>query len=321
MNTIQTMPAERDRIPYDETLILLEQFRSYATTNVALSTAKNVNNAIDKLLNHLNQNKCELSRDTLIEFRDWLANHSGLAQSTAHEMFGKAKSFIVWLFDNGHIHREIHRRLTIKSNLRPKKIPPIPFNKYHDALANSSWMLGYLFALAYYTGLSLCDCCGLKWENVDMEEGIIRLRRRKTKIETFAPITSGTVLVDYLNELRRRYDEDPPVEFPLDPTGTVNTYVMTDAAMVYNTGRSLDHRLNIALRDAGLPKITWHDIRRSYVSRLVKSGVNHVMIAKAVGHANIDQLMQYTTIDNDQIRSLSQHIANEAPSKVPSWAS
>ena len=52
MNTIQTMPAERDRIPYDETLILLEQFRAYATTNVALSTAKNVNNAID-MIRHL----------------------------------------------------------------------------------------------------------------------------------------------------------------------------------------------------------------------------------------------------------------------------
>lgn len=152
-----------------------------------------------------------------------------------------------------------------------------------------------LIAIATYTGLRLGDCCRLRWENVNIEHGIIQLVPNKTK----------------------RYACGRPITIPIHdrllcfftstPRESRSGFVMPEIAEKYEIQRwRITKGLNKIFDCAGIsrsimyegrgrltPYATFHSLRHSFVSFAANAGVPLVVVQAIVGHTSTAMTHHY----------------------------
>jgi integrase len=158
-----------------------------------------------------------------------------------------------------------------------------------------------LFVLAIHTGLRQGELLGLKWEDVDLESGILRVRRTlaitKSGPMLTAPKTKGSrrsvkltqgALDALRSHLKRQLQE-------IDMAGSL----WREMGLVFASeiGEPLDRRYLTSrrfkglLESAGLPAIRFHDLRHTCATLLLSKNVNPKVVSEMLGHATIDIML------------------------------
>jgi integrase len=144
-----------------------------------------------------------------------------------------------------------------------------------------------LIMSACYTGMRQSEILGLTWGDIDWQSGRIYIRRGLQQGRFFEPKTQASkravvvppVLVEALKGHRRRQAVEL-AENRLD-------LVFPNRAGRPMASRNLAVRIfEPALRAAGLPKVTFHALRHSYVSLLLSQGESVKFISRQVGHSS-----------------------------------
>lgn len=141
-----------------------------------------------------------------------------------------------------------------------------------------------LWATALYAGLRAGELQALRWENVDLAKGVIRVEGGydpKARIFVAPKSRAGrravpiaAVLRDYLVEHRMRKGRDGGLVF-----GTSVEQPFTSS--------SVRRRAHTAWRRAGLGPITLHEARHTFASLMIAAGVNAKSLCTYVGHSGI----------------------------------
>ena len=124
---------------------------------------------------------------------------------------------------------------------------------------------------AIYTGMRLGEITGLKWEDIDLEKGIINVQRqlqllRETKEntelgpkdESYGAIPIPQELIDELKKLK---------------TGKSPGYVFTTSNGTPFLQRNLHRAIKKIAKEAGFPGLRPHDLRHTCASLLLAQGV------------------------------------------------
>jgi integrase len=139
--------------------------------------------------------------------------------------------------------------------------------------------LKHVVLVALYTGLRRGETLRLRWSDIDFEKGRLSVRKSKTK--------SGR-REDYLNSMlhqqlfslsRREHGE---CVFPSPGRFQTPGQPERHIADVKNAFRR-------AVRLAGIKKITFHQLRTTFRSRLADAGIPLPVIQKLAGHAPISR--------------------------------
>ena len=139
-----------------------------------------------------------------------------------------------------------------------------------------------LYYLELATGLRRGELLGLKWEDVDLERGDLRVRRQVSRINgevveaplktknayRTLPLAEDTVSV--LKEQRRKGGNSPWV-FPSPNGGPISP-------------DSVLHMLHRVLKRAGLPKVRFHDLRHTFATLALQNGVDVKTVSGMLGH-------------------------------------
>ena len=141
------------------------------------------------------------------------------------------------------------------------------------------------FVLA--TGLRIGELLGLRWEDVDLHGGALRVERQWTRAGVYGPpktVTSvrriplSAGVVSFLREHKAR-------AFVLGQARP------EDPVFASRDGTPLSHR-NVTSRGfgpaaklAGLP-VSIHDARHAFASKMIARGIDPVTLSKLMGHAN-----------------------------------
>jgi integrase len=146
-----------------------------------------------------------------------------------------------------------------------------------------------VLATAVFTGLRQSELLGLTWADVDLDAGIVRVRRQLDRGGGYSePKTPrakrDVVLMPSLVTLLSEHKLASTYSRPADPV------------FVTRTGRPLYYRnlirgLRLALAKAGLdgdgqPRLRFHDLRHTYASLLIAQGLNIAFIGNQLGHAS-----------------------------------
>jgi len=62
-----------------------------------------------------------------------------------------------------------------------------------------------------------------------------------------------------------------------------------------------------ACRDAGINDFHFHDLRRTFATRLGGAGCNVITIARLLGHSNIQMSKRYTHVSDDTLRNAVEY--------------
>ena len=156
--------------------------------------------------------------------------------------------------------------------------------------AVSGTMMELPVKLAAYLGLRRSEICGLRWENVDLEAGLLSIREVRTEVggsvvlkspktRTSARRLGITGLQDLQQVLRRAWErrrsDDPKEWVVLRQDGTPPK------------PDQLTRDLLTVVRRQGLPKISLHGLRHSFASVANSQGVPMFDISRTLGHSSM----------------------------------
>jgi integrase len=127
-----------------------------------------------------------------------------------------------------------------------------------------------IFKLLLDTGMRHNELCRLEWNKIDFGNRTMNVYRKKTKTWSLIDMTNRVHQV-----LSRRAE-----------TKKHEKWVFTNQKKTGHRRDSTTH-LNEVLVKAGLPSTT-HQLRHTYASNLLQSGLSRVEVKDNLGHASIN---------------------------------
>lgn len=155
--------------------------------------------------------------------------------------------------------------------------------------------LAALWVLAATTGMRRGELCGLRWDDVDLDAGVLTVRRARIVVDgqavEGAPKTNAgvrTVVLDpgtvaALSTHRRRMAEERLAM--VDPPGC-SPYVFHDERGRPLWPEAVTKRFRRLVTVAGVPSIRFHDLRHTAATIALAAGVPVEVIAARLGHSS-----------------------------------
>ena len=138
-----------------------------------------------------------------------------------------------------------------------------------------------LYYIELATGLRRGELLGLKWSDIDFNQGVLHIRRQIARIDgevVEAPLKTensyrilplGADAVGILLEQRKKTNGE--YVFP-SPTGGP---ISPDSVL---------HMLHRVLKRAGLPEVRFHDLRHTFATLALQNGVDIKTVSGMLGH-------------------------------------
>lgn len=168
---------------------------------------------------------------------------------------------------------------------------PKPAHKEMKTLS-ADWLAAFLreakesgvFELYYIelaTGLRRGELLGLKWSDIDFNQGILHIRRQVARINgevveaplktenSYRTLPIGADAVEILLEQKEK---------------THSEYVFPSSTGDPISPDSVLHMLHRVLKRAGLPKVRFHDLRHTFATLALQNGVDIKTVSGMLGH-------------------------------------
>ena len=153
--------------------------------------------------------------------------------------------------------------------------------------------------LLMLTGCRRSEVLALRWTDVDLEAGELRLADAKTGPRA---VQLSPTAVRLLETVSRQ--KDSPWVFPgKDRDGRYS-------------GDGLNHAWRTVRSRAGLDDVRLHDLRHSFASRALALGETLPVIGKLLGHSDIETTARYAHLARDSVHEAAERIANSIATEI-----
>lgn len=170
------------------------------------------------------------------------------------------------------------------------------------------------YLLAAY-GLRRGEVLGLLWSDIDFENNLLHIRRALTvNIRTGQPIlgptkTSGSnrvlPLTEEAKEVLLAHRERMVLEELYQPQGLVFPSTTGNPVHPSNLRRTW---LRV-LKKAGVPRARLHDLRGTFITRVVRETKNPKLAAALAGHKSLAVALQhYTRVSEEDLKQTLRHL-------------
>ena len=170
-------------------------------------------------------------------------------------------------------------------------------SRHHSNRRYLPSMEGWAFAnyfkpvilLSLNTGIRRHALLSLRWDDVDLEAGTVTLRAETAKNKKAAVLPLNNTALNVLRRWREQRTDDNPLIFPSPQTGGVMD--------------NCDSSFRWLLREAGITKFRWHDMRHDFASRLVMAGVDLNTVRELMTHSDISMTLRYAHLAPEKKRA------------------
>ncbi len=155
-----------------------------------------------------------------------------------------------------------------------------------------------LFVLAITTGMRQGELLGLRWQDVDIDKGILHVRQAlyitRGVIYLTAPKTVNSkrtihlskVAIYALRKYRINYLQEA-LAFGPEWNTQYNLVFPTTTGNPIRAAHLVSLAFHRILSNAGLPHIRFHDLRHTAATLMLERGVNPKMVSEILGHSDI----------------------------------
>lgn len=155
---------------------------------------------------------------------------------------------------------------------------------------------GALIRLAGMSGLRRSELCGLRWSDIDLDAGLLRVRRRITTVD-HRPVEGDVKSA----RSRRTVDLDAETvrvlrvhrRMQLEQRMSVGPhYRDADLVFAMPDGRGwnpdvITRAFDRLVKASPLPRIRLHDLRHTHATHLLATGANPKVVSERLGHASV----------------------------------
>lgn len=286
-----------------------------------------------------------LRREHADRLRRHMAEDRGLAVATVAKHLRSLRSMFNRGVDRGDLSENPFARMRLpKTPSRPKRIISADETNALRAVAPNSWWRDFLL-VAESTGRRLREILHLRWIDLDLDHGIVRVQPRgegtfvtesgevlpvlewSTKTHETRSVPIPTTAVTALLS-RREQERDTPYVFlnavrlrriacrrELEPDhqpSLASNYAARFRVMQQSAHQHIAEQRGLRLSAVSWELGTIHDLRRTYATRLAASGTPAHVLKEFMGHAKLSTTMEYylavQTDDADRVREVIQQV-------------
>lgn len=157
---------------------------------------------------------------------------------------------------------------------KQNKLRVVSPEEFYRVYENASKFLKPILVTAYNSGMRGGEILYLKWENVDFERGYIRVEETKNNEARKIPINKK--LKEALESVKYEASGDYVFTREGKPIGSFKT------------------AFKAAIKRAGVERFTFHNLRHTFASNLVMSGVDLATVQELLGHKSILMTKRYS---------------------------
>lgn len=167
--------------------------------------------------------------------------------------------------------------------------------KMTEYLENDLSLSHFAIYLALSTGLRIGELCGLKWEDVNLEEGVLHVRhtlQRLNKAESSRRQAdqSKTHLVLSSPKTDKGHREIPLSSKVLNLCREMKQdgqfYVASGTSKPLDP-RTLQYRFASIVKECGLKDVHFHTLRHTFATRCVEEGFDPKCLSEILGHSSV----------------------------------
>ena len=168
--------------------------------------------------------------------------------------------------------------------------------------ADGEWRCMILVALR--TGLRQGELLALRWEDVDLKKGLLRVRQSVTRGHVTEPKSGKGRDIPLSDDALAAFKAQRHLRGPL-----------VFSARGWSDARKTEckHPLWRASKKAGLRRIGWHVLRHTFASHLAMRGVPLKAVQELLGHATMEMTMRYAhlspNVPRDAVKALDSGVA------------
>ena len=222
---------------------------------------------------------------------------SGLSAATVRKMHGALHKALKQAVSDGLIPRNVCEAVK-PPKVERNEVTPLDQDQARallEAVADDRFEA--LYVLAIHTGMREGELLHLRWEDVDLERGILRLRRalvreggrtvlgdlKTAKSRRGVRLTSAAAEA-LRGQLERQMEEMERMGSLYQPGGLV---FATESGTLINPSNLRNRSFKPLLKRAGLPDICFHDLRHTCATLLLSQGTHPKLVQELLGHATI----------------------------------
>ncbi len=222
---------------------------------------------------------------------------SGLSSGTMHKMHVVLHKALGQAVRDGLIPRNVTEAVKVQQ-VRRKEITPLTAEETKRLIeAARGDRFEALYVLAVTTGMRQSELLALKWDDVDLESGVLRVRRTLTRLkgkvclgEPKTPKSRRSVKLTAIAAEALRAHLSRQLE-EIDRTGSLykdqGLAFATEAGTPVNPTNLRRRSFAKLLKRAKLPEIRFHDLRHTCATLLLSRNVNPKIVSEMLGHSSI----------------------------------
>jgi len=187
----------------------------------------------------------------------------GLKKSSTNRELALLKAMFNWAIEQGMINANPVKKVKFYSeldNIRDRVLSEAEEERLLVAIAPYARLF---IQVALHTGLRYGEIKSLKWKDISFEKALIKVENTKSKKARFIPINSK--LLEILRQLKA------------ESGNTADVFKVKDVHKAFEN----------ACKKAGIEGLTFHDLRRTFGTRLIERSVDIVTISKLYGHSSV----------------------------------
>jgi integrase len=177
----------------------------------------------------------------------------------------------------------------LKEKSRQGFLPPEAFQKLFNAMPAR---LQPMLILLYHTGVRVGEAEKIQWSAVDLDGARITLQEGETKNDDPRGLPIPNVLVKLLSRVKHC------------------------EGAVFPSKRAMQAAFPKACKAAKIEGLMVHDLRRSAVRNMMKTGAQQAEAMKISGHRDASVFLRYNVIDEAQTADVMRRVQQIAPVKI-----
>lgn len=163
---------------------------------------------------------------------------------------------------------------------------------YEDRLDGVTSTTELAILIALHTGMRIGEICALKWEDIDYENRLIRVRHSIVRIENEENEEKKTKLVLDTPKTKTSIRDIPIYtklyQILLPVKEKTSNYFVASGCLNFISPRTFEYRFHQVLKKYELEDINFHVLRHTFATRCVEYGVDVKTLSEVLGHSNVN---------------------------------
>jgi len=258
------------------------------------SHKRNYNNHIEDIFGHKKLN--EITSNEITRWQNDLQKNKKLAVGTIK----KIRGLLYTMFEDA-ISEEIININPIKNvkTLKEKRttkdvraeLNPFSIEEIEKILNKTKEQDRNLIAFLFFTGLRIGECIALKWEDINLQNKTINVRRQIVKGEIRVLKTDNSKRIIPIIDILIPFLEN---QFLLTGNKKSFIFLTKKSNKHYHDGGKIREQIWIKLfKEGDTPYRNLHQTRGTFISTLISNGEDINYVSKIAGHKNVNVTLQH----------------------------